>query len=210
MKPIALGIATLVTLANVAAYGVISNKNATIELQTDHIAKLEKLNQQHTSNYLDLSERYDHTRSDYRNLSEHFFNQKATIDSLQQENKQLRGRISRGRGRRVSPRAARPLSNAKTSAGGAYNIISSLAPADLRARLLRIARCESGFNPNAHGQRDSKGYRPTGLFQYKPPTWRWMSAQAGYAGASIYDPVAQTKVTIWAFQNGKSGHWACK
>lgn len=78
-------------------------------------------------------------------------------------------------------------------------------------RLLRIAKCESGYNPKAV----NRGYyagggNPSGLFQYLPSTFRSYSKMAGLENADIWDYEAQAHVTAWAFANGKSGAWECK
>ncbi len=46
-----------------------------------------------------------------------------------------------------------------------------------------------------------------GLFQYDPGFWSSVSAKAGYAGASIWDPTAQINVTAWAWAHGYRGRW---
>ena len=71
--------------------------------------------------------------------------------------------------------------------------------------LRRIAYCESRYTPWV----TSRGGH-MGLFQYAQGTWRWMSTQAGYAGASPYDPRAAAMVTGWALAHDLSGHWACR
>lgn len=73
------------------------------------------------------------------------------------------------------------------------------------AWLLRVARCESTLQP---GVTSRGGHQ--GLFQFAPGTWRWMSAQAGWAGASPYDPQAAAEVAAWAFSRGYASHWSCK
>ena len=70
--------------------------------------------------------------------------------------------------------------------------------------LLSVAKCESTFNPNI-----VNAYGYTGLFQYSYSTWANFSVKAGYAGASIFDPVAQANVTAWAFANNLQSNWSC-
>jgi soluble lytic murein transglycosylase-like protein len=70
--------------------------------------------------------------------------------------------------------------------------------------LLRVAWCESQYDPTVLSYGGHQG-----LFQFSPTTWRWMSAQAGYAGASPFDPWAAAQVTAWAFARGYSRHWSC-
>jgi soluble lytic murein transglycosylase-like protein len=73
-------------------------------------------------------------------------------------------------------------------------------------QLLRIAWCESRYDPNA--------YNPTsgasGLFQFVPPTWATNSVRAGYAGASPFDAEASANVAAWMFARGSANLWACK
>jgi soluble lytic murein transglycosylase-like protein len=74
--------------------------------------------------------------------------------------------------------------------------------------LARVAWCESRFVP---GVDNFQGSGARGLFQFMPGTYRWMSAQAGYAGTSPYDPWAAAHVAAWAFSRGYGPqHWkAC-
>lgn len=58
---------------------------------------------------------------------------------------------------------------------------------------------------NGHPNSDSGHYE--GLFQYDPGFWASASAQAGYPGASIWDPQAQIYVTAWAWAHGYRGRW---
>ena len=95
-----------------------------------------------------------------------------------------------------------------------------LAPADIRAiiiaaaarwganadQLLRVAYCESGYNPNAY----NGILGASGLFQIIPSTWAANSVRAGYGGASVFDPVANANVAAYMFANGQAGQWVCK
>jgi hypothetical protein len=74
------------------------------------------------------------------------------------------------------------------------------------AWLRRVAFCESRFLPWARNPRSGAA----GLFQYMPRTWAWMSGQAGWGGASPYDPYASADVAAWAFSVGLSSHWSCR
>lgn len=73
-------------------------------------------------------------------------------------------------------------------------------------QLLRVAWCESRFNPNA--------FNPTandsGLFQFIPETWWRQSPRAGYAGASPFDPVAAANTAAMLFSQGQARLWTCK
>jgi surface rod structure-forming protein G/transglycosylase-like protein with SLT domain/uncharacterized protein DUF348 len=95
-----------------------------------------------------------------------------------------------------------------------------LAPAEIEAviraaaarygadpeQLLRVAWCESKYNPNAYNV--SSG--ASGLFQFMPRTWAANSVRVGYDGASPFDPVAAANVAAWMFANGSASLWTCK
>ena len=71
--------------------------------------------------------------------------------------------------------------------------------------LLRVAWCESRYNPSAYNL--SSG--ATGLFQFMPATFARNSVRAGYAGASIWDPVASANTAAYMFAIGQARQWAC-
>jgi len=73
-------------------------------------------------------------------------------------------------------------------------------------QLLRVAWCESHYNPNAVNARSGAA----GLFQFMPATWAANSVRAGYAGASVFDPVASANVAAYMFAHGQAGQWTCK
>jgi soluble lytic murein transglycosylase-like protein len=74
------------------------------------------------------------------------------------------------------------------------------------AQLLRVAYCESRYNPNAYNA--SSG--ASGLFQFIPSTWAISSVRAGYAGASVFDPVANANAAAYMFAAGQARQWQCK
>lgn len=67
---------------------------------------------------------------------------------------------------------------------------------------LRIAKCESGYNPNAVNPSGA-----TGLFQFMPSTFA--NTPPGKAGGSIWDPVAQSQAAAWMYSQGRQGEWQC-
>ena len=73
------------------------------------------------------------------------------------------------------------------------------------AWLRRITWCESRYQPWV----TSRGGH-MGLAQFAPRTWYWMSAQAGHAGESAYEPYAAADTLAWGLANGFAGHWACR
>lgn len=76
--------------------------------------------------------------------------------------------------------------------------------------LVKIARCESGLNPNAvnHGYNEN-GY-PSGLFQHLSGYFPARAAKYGYAGGDVLDPVVNANVTAAMFRDGLQHLWECK
>jgi hypothetical protein len=73
-------------------------------------------------------------------------------------------------------------------------------------QLLRVAYCESRYNPNAFNA--SSG--ASGLFQFLATTWAPNSVRAGYAGASVFDPVANANTAAYMFSIQQARQWQCK
>jgi len=67
---------------------------------------------------------------------------------------------------------------------------------------MRVARCESGYNPGAYNPRSGA----SGLFQFLPSTWR----TTPYAAASIFDPWASAQAARWMFDRGRASEWVCR
>ena len=77
-------------------------------------------------------------------------------------------------------------------------------------RALRIAKCESGFNPNAVNYSYNENGYPSGLFQHISGYWGARAAKYGYAGASVFDPVANANVTMGMWRDGAANLWECR
>jgi len=76
-------------------------------------------------------------------------------------------------------------------------------PEDVR-RALAVIRCESRGDPTAANPRSSA----RGLFQILARYWPARSAKAGWEGADILDPVANTAVAAWlVYEGGGWAHW---
>jgi soluble lytic murein transglycosylase-like protein len=71
--------------------------------------------------------------------------------------------------------------------------------------LLRIAWCESRWNPQAVG-----AGRYFGVFQFAPHTWKWVSEELGFPEASPLDPLANVEAAAWLYANHGPHHWGCK
>lgn len=106
-----------------------------------------------------------------------------------------------------SPAPAPPAAPAAAPSGGGSIqdiILTAFAPQGAGAQqwALRIAKCESGYNPNAVNR--SSG--ASGLFQFMPSTW----AHLPWAGQSVFDPVANAQAAAYYYQHSGSGPWSCK
>jgi resuscitation-promoting factor RpfB len=111
-------------------------------------------------------------------------------------------------GARPRPRAGVAQAAPPAPAGDVQAIIIAAAArwgADAN-QLLRVARCESGFNPNAYNGL----FGASGVFQFIPSTWARNSPRAGYAGASVFDAVANVNTAAMMFAEGQAGQWSCK
>ncbi len=100
---------------------------------------------------------------------------------------------------------AAPPAMAPSGGGSIQDIIlSAFAPLGAGAQqwALRIAKCESGYNPNAVNR--SSG--ASGLFQFMPSTW----AHLPWAGQSVFNPVANAQAAAYYYQHSGPGPWQCK
>lgn len=70
-------------------------------------------------------------------------------------------------------------------------------PTDVN-RAVRIAWCESRFDPNAVDARTGG----VGLFSHLPRYWDDRAANAGFAGVPATDPEASTAAAAWEVYNG--------
>lgn len=71
-------------------------------------------------------------------------------------------------------------------------------------RALRVIRCESRGNPTAKNPRSSA----SGLFQHLGSLWAERSAEAGWSGTDVFDPVANVAVAAWlVYEGGGWSHW---
>jgi hypothetical protein len=72
------------------------------------------------------------------------------------------------------------------------------------AKALRVIACESGGDPLAKNPVSTA----SGLFQHLGSLWGSRSAAAGWAGADVFDPVANVAVAAWlVYDHGGWSHW---
>lgn len=102
----------------------------------------------------------------------------------------------------AAPPPAAPAALPPASAGSGVAAIESVfAGSPGLSWALRVAKCESTYNPLAVNR--SSG--ASGLFQFMPSTWN-----AHFAGWNIWDPVAQAKAALVFYNNGWTSAWTCK
>lgn len=85
-----------------------------------------------------------------------------------------------------------PPSSGVLSEDEARDLFGLYFPADEVETALRVAICESSLNPSAY---NPAGYG--GLFQHSLEYWPSRAEAAGWAGASVYDPHANSAVAAW-------------
>jgi hypothetical protein len=101
--------------------------------------------------------------------------------------------------------AAPPIGLAPGSVAAMKQIIlNAFAPLGAAAQqwALRVAMCESSYNPYAVNR--SSG--ASGLFQFLPSTW----AGSPYHNQSVFDPVANAQAAAWLYQRYGPSQWQCK
>ena len=79
---------------------------------------------------------------------------------------------------------------------------------------MRVMHCESRGDPLALNDRvySNPLDQASGLMQHMPRWWEWRAEQAGYKGASPFNPIANIYVSAWllALPNiGGWSHWEC-
>jgi cell division protein FtsL len=104
------------------------------------------------------------------------------------------------------PAPAPPPPPVPGPAGGSIQqiILDAFAPLGPGAQqwALRVAKCESGYNPNAVNR--SSG--ASGLFQFLPSTWASMPQH----NQSVFNPVANAQAAAVLYQRSGPNQWSCK
>ena len=91
-------------------------------------------------------------------------------------------------------------------------LVEQYFPASIVDDALVVMKCESTGDPAAYNSRSGA----SGLLQFIPNTWNWASSNAGWAGASPFDPEANIASAAWLVQrsinqgNNPWSHWSCK
>jgi soluble lytic murein transglycosylase-like protein len=71
-------------------------------------------------------------------------------------------------------------------------------------QLLRVARCESHYRPDA-----SNGSH-FGIFQFAPSTFYANEKYMGLTGLDYWNADNNIQVAAWMFAHGQQGQWSCK
>lgn len=90
---------------------------------------------------------------------------------------------------------------------GDYESVVRLAARDAgidEGTFVRIARCESGFTPTAHNPSGASG-----LLQQMARYWDGRAELYGFAGADVFDPVANAFVSARMARDQGFGPWEC-
>ena len=106
-----------------------------------------------------------------------------------------------------APAQPAPAPPPPPSAGGGsiqQIILDAFAPLGAGAQqwALRVAKCESGYNPNAV----NRGSGASGLFQFLPSTWASMPQH----NQSVFNPVANAQAAAVLDQRSGPNQWSCK
>lgn len=76
--------------------------------------------------------------------------------------------------------------------------------------MLRVAKCESGYQQYAVNKKETPGNSPTGVFQFKPQTFYGNAKKIGLVNPDILSPDDQAHVASYMFSIGQSIQWSCK
>ena len=107
----------------------------------------------------------------------------------------------------AAPAVAPPVAAPKTvapSAGSVQDLIRQAFGPQGQAAVdwgLRVAACESGYNPNAYNPSGASG-----VFQFMPGTFRGTP----YGNQNIFDASANVNAAAWYYQQHGGGAWSCK
>jgi soluble lytic murein transglycosylase-like protein len=105
----------------------------------------------------------------------------------------------------AAPVPAAPAAAPSAPAGSIQQIIlDAFAPLGAGGQqwALRVAKCESGYNPNAV----NRGSGASGLFQFMPSTWASMPQH----NQSVFNPVANAQAAAVLYQRSGPNQWSCK
>jgi len=135
----------------------------------------------------------------------------ADRDRMQQLKDQLEQQFSKlvaqaAAARVMAPAPTQPLTSPDPASIAAIKqiILDAFAPLGASGQqwALRVAACESGYDPYAVNRASGA----SGLFQFLPSTW----AFTPYAKSSVFDPSANAKAAEWLYSRDGPSQWQCK
>lgn len=74
--------------------------------------------------------------------------------------------------------------------------------------VLKILKCESGFNPTAWNKSDPHG-GAKGIAQFLEPTFRNFSRVYDIHAPDIWNPFQQINLLVYMVKDGLERHWTC-
>lgn len=138
--------------------------------------------------------------------------QKSRLQADRERQLQLKKQLEQEYGRLVG-QSARDRQPRSQPSGGVYPtdvavikqiILDAFAPLGATAQewALRVAKCESNYNPYAVNRYSGAA----GLFQFLPSTW----AATPQRDRSPFDPVANSQAAAWLYQRSGPNQWSCR
>ncbi len=79
-------------------------------------------------------------------------------------------------------------------------VIRRVWPRRLEAAAIRVARCESRFDPHAKNRSSTA----SGVFQFLDGTW----SRTPYRNRNVFNPITNTRAAYWLWRNEGRGSWA--
>ena len=129
-------------------------------------------------------------------------------DRQEQLKKQLEGQfsqlVSQALASHATVAAAAPTIVPGSTSAIQQIILDAFAPLGAAAQTwaLRVAKCESNYNPYAVNSYSGA----SGLFQFLPSTW----AATPQHAQSVFDPLANSQAAAWLYQRSGPNQWSCK
>lgn len=174
----------------------------------------------------ELDSRYDNLNQDLNKANEEKTLNKQKVEELNQQKQDLEKEKLRleaelqakadSKLQDASLAVANRITNTSSASASSGDIISIITAAANKYGMdpsyaINIAKCESSLNPNSINYKYSENGKdfPAGLYQHLQNYWPARAAKYGYAGASVFDPVANANVTMGMWRDGSKNLWEC-
>ena len=178
----------------------IDSQNVKIQQKSSEIKEL-------NSKQEELNQELQKATEQTTQSSEQLKQREAEIQELEKQKQELEAKFSAT----SKSKSTGVASASTTSRGDLYNIVRDAAVKNgLDPEWFwNLAKCESTWNPNAVNTSYYDNGHPSGLYQHISGYWPARAAKYGYAGASVFDPVANANVTAAMWKSG-SHLWECQ